>query len=55
MNWLYRQRGTVWQVGYFAPTNFDDGMTRWDWVTVAEHFTANDAADAVHYLNGGAA
>lgn len=44
--YVYRKTGTQnWTVGFYAP----DG----EWMAESDHDSSNDAAEHVHYLNGG--
>ena len=44
--WVYKQENeTTWVVGYFSPHG--------EWFTVKEFDKAWDAAEYIHYLNGG--
>jgi len=44
--WVYRHtERSTWAVGYYTPSG--------EWVNDSDHQTQSEAADRVHYLNGG--
>lgn len=46
MTWVYIQSEPgLWTVGFYSPTG--------QWNTDSDHGSKSEAADRVHYLNGG--
>jgi hypothetical protein len=43
--YVYRSAGETWQVGFYTPHG--------DWVSDSEYPLRDDAAQRVHWLNGG--
>ena len=43
--WVYRQNNRYWEVGYYAPDK--------TWVQDGVYSTQGEAAERVHWLNGG--
>ncbi len=53
MNWVYRQIGDKFLVGYFVVATGPEGLLHFEWWTVETYTTQHEARDAVNFLNGG--